>query len=179
MDQEISAIQDTLSTNWSGGGHWHILLNTDERTPRIQRTLWQGLHTVREKKISHIRGNLKLMTEAMCSEWLIGGAPLCHWTTLLWWEAAHVTMNVAMKGRIFHPHCDGWRIVSVAVIRDQLEEDPAIAVVTILDNSIKLSDGVNYRRVKICWLCCTHWWIKDMFSSYHAFVEYECSTRQV
>ena len=33
-------------------------------------------------------------------------------------------MNVAMKGRIFHPNCDGWRSVPVAVIRDQLEEDP-------------------------------------------------------
>ena len=39
-------------------------------------------------------------------------------------EAAHVTMNVAMKGRIFHPNRDGWRSVPVAVIRDQLEEDP-------------------------------------------------------
>ena len=33
-------------------------------------------------------------------------------------------MTVAMKGRIFHPNCEGWRSVPVAVIRDQLEEDP-------------------------------------------------------
>ena len=39
-------------------------------------------------------------------------------------ETAHVTMTVATKGRIFHPHCDGWRIDPVAIIRDQLEEDP-------------------------------------------------------
>ena len=27
-------------------------------------------------------------------------------------------------GRIFHPHCDRWRIVPVAVIQDQLGDDP-------------------------------------------------------
>ena len=27
-------------------------------------------------------------------------------------------------GGVFHPHCDGWRIVPFAVIRDQLDEDP-------------------------------------------------------
>ena len=65
-----------------------------------------------------------------------------------------------------------WRKIHV-------KQAPAMAVVTILDNSLKWSDGVNYRRVKTCWLCCTHCWIKDMFSSYHAFLEYEYCTRQV
>ena len=36
----------------SGGGHWHILLNTDER---IHRTLWQGLHTVGANQTYQIR----------------------------------------------------------------------------------------------------------------------------
>ena len=93
-------------------------------------------------------------------------------------------MTVAMKGRIFYPYCDGWRIVSVAVIRDQLEEDSReISSCNgrryIFDNSLKCPDVVNYGRVKIYWLCSTLCRIKDMFSSYRAFVEYEYSTRQV
>ena len=65
-----------------------------------------------------------------------------------------------------------WRKIHV-------KQAPAMAVVTTLDNKLKRSDGVNYRRVKTCSLCCTHCWIKYMLSSYHAFVEYVYSTRQV
>ena len=42
-----------------------------------------------------------------------------------------------------------WRKIHV-------KQAPAMAVVTILDNSLKRSDVGNYRRVKTCWLCCTH-----------------------
>jgi len=51
-----------------------------------------------------------------------------------------------------------------------MKQAPAMAVVTNLNNSLKRSGGVSYRRVKLCWL--THCWIDHMFSSYHAFVEY-------
>ena len=57
-----------------------------------------------------------------------------------------------------------------------MKQAPAMTIVTILDNSLKRPDGVNYRRVKTCCLCCTHCCIKHVFSSYHAFVEYEYSS---
>ena len=79
------------------------------------------------EQIRHIRGNLKLMTEATCSEWLIGGARHCARGQSSYGERQLMLPWIAMKGRIFHPNCDGWRSVHVAVIRDKLEEDPCEA----------------------------------------------------
>ena len=137
------------------------------------------------EQIRHIRGNLKLMTEATCSESLIGGTRHCAsgqpsygerqlmlpW--MLLWRGGYFTQT-ATGGEVSLSLSSGisWRKIHV-------KQAPAMAVVTILDNILKWSDGVNYRRVKTCWLCCTHCWIKEMFSSYHAFVEYEYCTKQV
>ena len=75
---------------------------------------------------------------------------------------------------VIHPHSHGWITVPVAVTQDQLEEDPheintRMTIVTILGHTLKLSDGVNYTRVRTCRLYCTHCWTRDMFSFISCF----------
>ena len=67
-------------------------------------------------------------------------------------------MTVDMKGADISPTLRRVRIILVDVIgiswrKIHVKQAPAMAVVTILDNSLKRSDGVNYRRVKTCRLC--------------------------
>ena len=88
------------------------------------------------------------MTEATCSEWLIRGARHCASGQPSYGER-----------QLMLP----WLLcVPVAVIRDQLEEHPGEASSSngrrynFRHNSLKCSDGVNYRRVKTWWLCFTH-----------------------
>ena len=78
----------TLSTNWSGGGHWHILLNTDERIPEFRGHC--GRAFTQYEQIRHIRGKLKLMTEATCRKWRIG-----------WIIATGGELSLSMSSRIF------------------------------------------------------------------------------
>ena len=94
-----------------------------------------------------------------CSDWLTGGALHCD-SGQQPYDDRHI-MVVAMKGRGFHPHCDWWRIVQVAFIRDQLEENP---------RETNSSNGRRYNfrqlskfirwcqlsKVETCRLCCTH-----------------------
>ena len=134
------------------GGYWHILLNNDERTPRIQRILWQGLHSTKKLDISNVSLNLWRKPHAMnglleahvivpvdntlmmrgisCyhNRCYVGGGYFTH-------TATGVELSLSLSSGI------SWRKI-------HKKQAPAMAVVTILDKSIIWSKGVNYRRLK-------------------------------
>ena len=86
---------------------------------------WENSQNSEDIVAELIRGKLKFMTEATCSEWLIGGTRNCA-SGQHPYDERHLMLPwlLLWRGRIFHPHCDGWRIVPVDAIRDQMEEDP-------------------------------------------------------
>ena len=55
---------------------------------------------------------------------LLGASAIVPVDNTLMMRGSSCYHDCCYEGRIFHPHCDRWRIVPVADIRDQLEEVP-------------------------------------------------------